>query len=449
VRIVHPHRPALAQRDVGEALAKARDEVQARLNELAQLVVGRGRPVEDGDRCDVQPRPGLLEVQERRVECRDAVTVGDASIVPRPGGGTGPVRASLCRGVAPIAHLDIDAFYASVELLRRPELRGLPVIVSGSGPRAVVTTASYEARRFGIGSAMPTARARRLCPDAVLVPPDFAAYKEASRGVMTLVRRAVDRVEVVGMDEAYLDLVDLVAPRAAMRRLVSDIREATGLDCSIGIGPNRIVAKVASDAEKPRGFVCLTREQACQRFAGHPPGLVPGIGPKTAARLEEMGITTLRALAATPVDALVARFGANHGPDLQRRARFEASARLTPVRTAHSESRETTFDYDISDAAKLEEILADLAVQLCERLAKQDRRGRNVAIKVRLSDFTTITRARTIAEATNDPAVVAGVALELLREYAPARPVRLLGVRVATFERIAVPGDADQLALPL
>jgi len=351
--------------------------------------------------------------------------------------------------VAPIAHLDIDAFYASVELLRRPELRGLPVIVSGSGPRAVVTTASYEARRFGVGSAMPTSRARRLCPDAILVPPDFDAYREASRGVMALVRRAVERVEVVGLDEAYLDLVDLVAPRAAMRRLVSDIHDATGLDCSIGIGPNRIVAKVASDAEKPRGFVCLTREQACERFADHPPGLVPGIGPKTAARLEEMGITTLRALAGTPVDVLVERFGANHGPDLRRRARFEASARLTPVRVAHSESRETTFDYDIADAAKLEAILADLAGQLCERLARQERRGRNVAIKVRLSDFTTVTRARTIAEATNDPAVVAGVALELLREYAPARPVRLLGVRVAAFERDEAPHDADQLALPL
>ena len=351
--------------------------------------------------------------------------------------------------MAPIAHLDIDAFYASVELLRRPELRGLPVIVSGSGPRAVVTTASYEARRFGIGSAMPTARARRLCPDAILVPPDFTAYREASQAVMDLVRRAVDVVEVVGLDEAYLDLAGAVAPRAAMRRLVRDIHAATGLDCSVGIGPNRLVAKVASDAEKPRGFVCLTREEACERFAGHPPGLVPGIGPKTAERLAEMGITSLGVLAATPADVLVARFGANHGPDLQRRARFEASAQLTPVRIAVSESRETTFDNDISDAAKLEEILADLARQLCERLAEQDRRGRNVAIKVRLSDFTTVTRARTIAEVTNDPRVVTDVALELLREYAPARPVRLLGVRVASFGQTEAPRDADQLALPL
>src|SRR4051812_518744 len=141
--------------------------------------------------------------------------------------------------VAPIAHLDVDAFYASVELQRRPELRGLPVIVSGSGPRAVVTTASYEARKFGVGSAMPTARARRLCPDAVLVPPDFEAYRAASQRIMERVRAQVERVEVVGLDEAYLDLDGLVAPRAAMRRLVEEIRADTGLDCSIGIGPNR------------------------------------------------------------------------------------------------------------------------------------------------------------------------------------------------------------------
>jgi DNA polymerase-4 len=266
---------------------------------------------------------------------------------------------------------------------------------------------------------------------------------------MDLVRRAVDVVEVVGLDEAYLDLAGVVAPHAAMRRLVGDIRDATGLNCSVGIGPNRLVAKVASDAEKPRGFVCLTREQACARFAGHPPGLVPGIGPKTAARLQEMGITTLGALAATPVDTLVARFGANHGAELRRRACFEASAQLTPVRIAVSESRETTFDVDIDDAGQLAEILADLARQLCERLARQDRRGRNVAIKVRLSDFTTVTRARTIAAATNDAAVVTDVALHLLREYAPARPVRLLGVRVAAFEHAEVARDADQLALPL
>jgi DNA polymerase-4 len=351
--------------------------------------------------------------------------------------------------MAPIAHLDVDAFYASVELRRRPELRGLPVIVSGSGPRAVVTTASYEARRFGIGSAMPTARARRLCPDAVLVAPDFDAYRAASRTVMDRVRAQVERVEVVGLDEAYLDLEGLVAPRAAMRRLVEEIRAETGLDCSVGIGPNRLVAKVASDAEKPRGFVVLTREQACARFGARGPGLVPGIGPKTVVRLERLGVTTLAALAAAPIEALVAEFGSNHGPDLRRRGRFEGSAELTPVRVAVSESRETTFDADIADRARLEAILADLAGQLCERLAAQERRGRNVAIKVRLDDFTTATRSRTIGAFTNDGPTVAAIALELLREYAPARPVRLLGVRVAAFEAAEVDEPADQLALPL
>lgn len=334
--------------------------------------------------------------------------------------------------------------------MRRPELRGLPVIVSGSGPRAVVTTASYEARRFGIGSAMPTAKARRLCPDAVLIPPDFTAYRAASEAVMTLVRDAVDCVEVVGMDEAYLDLGGLVAPRAAMRRLIGVIRAQTGLDCSIGIGPNRLVAKVASDAEKPRGFVWLTREEACERFADRPPGLVPGIGPKTAARLQRLGIGTLGALARAPEEVLVAEFGSNHGPDLRRRAQFRASAVLTPVRIAVSESRETTFDTDIADHGQLEQRLVSLSGELCERLAKQERRGRTIAIKVRLDDFTTVTRARTVAAATNDPATVRAVALELLRAYAPARPVRLLGVRVASFDHsdVAAAEAAPQLALP-
>jgi DNA polymerase-4 len=352
--------------------------------------------------------------------------------------------------MAPIAHLDVDAFYASVELLRRPELRGLPVIVSGSGPRAVVTTASYEARRFGIGSAMATARARRLCPQAVLVAPDFAAYRAASATIMSLVRANVERVEVVGLDEAYLDLGGIVAPRASMRRLVVQIHSQTGLDCSVGIGPNRLVAKVASDAEKPRGFVALTREQACERFAGHPPALVPGIGPKTAARLERLGIVTLGALARAPMQRLVAEFGSNHGPYLRQRARFEGSALLTPERVAVSESRESTFDEDILDAAELEQRLSALAGQLCERLAAQQRRGRTIAIKVRLDDFTTVTRARTLPAPTNDAPLVVAVALQLLRDYAPPRPVRLLGVRVAAFDHGTPPTPTDdQLALPL
>ncbi|HEV2820836.1 MAG TPA: DNA polymerase IV [Solirubrobacteraceae bacterium] len=347
-----------------------------------------------------------------------------------------------------IAHLDVDAFYASVELLRRPELRGRPVIVSGSGPRAVVTTASYEARVFGIGSAMATSRARRLCPHAVLVAPDFPAYRAASNQVMELVRAHIERVEVVGLDEAYLDLDGLVAPRAAMRRLIEQIRSRTGLTASVGIGPNRLVAKVASDAEKPQGFLVLSREEACGRFAGASPGLVPGIGPKTVARLEAMGITTLGALAAAPEDELIMRFGANHGRDLRRQAAFHGSATITPVRVALSESRERTFDADVGDPARQEAIMRELAEELCGRLARQERRGRTVAVKVRLDDFTTVTRARTLAAPTCEAGVVAEVAVALLRDYAPPRPVRLLGVRVAAFAEGERP-VSDQLALPL
>ena len=347
-----------------------------------------------------------------------------------------------------IAHVDLDAFYVSVELLRRPELRGLPVVVAGSGPRAVVTTASYEAREFGVGSATPASRARRLCPDAVFVAPDFEAYRAVSRQVMDRVRATVPTVEVAGLDEAYLDLSDLVAPHAAMRRLIAEIRDATGLGCSVGIGPSKLVAKVASDAEKPRGFVVLSREEACARFAEAPPGLLPGVGPKTAERLDGMGIATIAALAGASPDALAERFGARLGPYLARRARFEDDAPVTSVRVAVSESRETTFDRDIAALEEMEEVLDRLTDRLCEALVRQDRRGRTIGIKVRLDDFSTHTRARTLPRAVNAAAEVGGVARELLREFAPPRPVRLLGVRVASFEA-AADDAAPQLALPV
>lgn len=348
-----------------------------------------------------------------------------------------------------IAHLDIDAFYASVELQRRPELAGKPVIVSGSGPRAVVTTASYEARRFGVGSAMPTSRARRLCPEAIIVPPDFQAYRDVSQKVMAIVRETIERVDVVGLDEAYLDLTGLMSPRAAMRRLVTDIREATAMSASVGIGPNRVVAKVASDAEKPKGFVCLTREQACARFADHAPGLIPGVGPKTAERLADMGITTIAALGAADEAALAARFGPRQGPWLSRLGRFDGSDAIETDRIRVSESKETTFDTDIADPAEMEVQILRLAESLCTSL---DRPGRTVSIKVRLDDWTTVTRSRTLGEATGEYAVVSRIALELLREYAPARPVRLLGVCVASLNAPVAaepPRPAGQLALPV
>lgn len=347
-----------------------------------------------------------------------------------------------------IAHIDMDAFYVAAELRRRPELRGRPVIVAGSGPRAVVTTASYEARRFGVGSAMPAARARRLCPEGMFLAPDFAHYREVSRRVMDIVRRHVERVEVVGFDEAYLDLTGLPAPHATMRTVRAEIEGLEELSCSIGIGPSRLVAKVASDAEKPRGFVVLSRDQACERFASAPPALVPGIGPKTAVRLQAAGIKTLGELASAPPAELTARFGPRLGAELQQRARFEDDTPVCQERKVVSESRETTFDRDIVDPRELERILVGLVERLCAALQCSERSGRTVGIKIRLDDFSTHTRARTLAAPVCTADHVGPVALELLRRFAPRRPVRLLGVRVAGLEHRQRSGER-QLALPV
>jgi DNA polymerase-4 len=348
------------------------------------------------------------------------------------------------------AHIDMDAFYVSVELQRHPELRGKPVVVAGSGPRAVVTTASYEARRFGIFSAGSAAHARRACPHAVFLQPDFEAYRACSREVMGVLRAHVPRVEVVGLDEAYLDLTGFERPKAAARRVKAAVKDATGLGCSIGIGPNKLVAKVASDAEKPNGFVVLSAELARKRFAGERPGLIPGIGPKTAQRLERHGIDTLGALAATPDARLREWFGGRLGPWLGRLARFEDDRGIETVRIAKSESRETTFDEDLRGLHELEPRLRALTEELCGTLERQRRRGRTIGIKVRYDDFSTVTRARSLAVPVSDLESVWGVALELLRRLDPPRPVRLVGVRVAGLdEEAAAAADADQLALSL
>jgi DNA polymerase IV len=345
-----------------------------------------------------------------------------------------------------VAHLDMDAFYVSVELRRRPQLAGVPVIVAGTGPRSVVTTASYEARRFGVGSAMPAARAKRLCPDGVFLAPDFAYYREASQEVMAIVRSHASAVEIVGLDEAYLELTEVAEPEATMRRIAAEIEARTGLGCSIGIGPSKLVAKVASDAEKPRGFVVLTRMQAQRRFAGSPCGLVPGIGPRTAERLRSCGVYTLGELANAPPALLAGRFGRRLGAELRRRARFEDDTAVSEQRKVISESRETTFDRDIADLAKLEEILEGLVQRLCAALSEQQRDGRTIGIKVRLDDFSTHTRARTLPEPVSAPQVVGAVARELLRRFAPPRPVRLLGVRVAGLQPVSA-SSAEQLKL--
>jgi len=333
-----------------------------------------------------------------------------------------------------VAHLDMDAFYASVELRRRPELRGKPVVVCGSGPRAVVTTASYEARKLaGIHSAMPAAVARRRLPGAVYIQPDFAAYREASGQVMGILRANAETVEVVGLDEAYVDLTGIFSPKATMRRIAAEIQDGTGLTCSIGISESRMLAKITSELGKPAGLVVLSREEALERFAGESPGLIPGIGPKSVAKLEAMGISTLADLRAREPDALERAFGPRQGLWLHARANLIDDTPVVVEHETKSQSAETTFDTDVADRAAMEGHIAELAEELCRRLRKRELTGRTIGIKVRLDDWTNVTRGHTVEEATNDPAVVRRVALDLLRAYDPPRPVRLLGVRVAGF----------------
>ena len=346
----------------------------------------------------------------------------------------------------------MDAFYVSVELQRRPELRGKPVVVAGSSPRAVVTTASYEARRFGIFSATPAERARRLCPDAIFIPPDFESYRARSREVMAVLRAHVERVEVVGLDEAYLDLSGFERHRAAARRIKAAVTERTGLGCSIGIGPSKLVAKVASDAEKPDGFVELTAEQARERFAGSPPGLVPGIGPKTAQRLERQGIATLGRLAETP-DEPARRMVRRAARPVSRAPR--ALRGRSPHRDrAHRQvrvARDHLRPRPARASASSSPTCAGSPSSFARPWSSSDRCGRTIGIKVRYDDFSIVTRARSLPAPVSDLDTIWEVAIDLLRRLEPPRPVRLIGVRVAGLDEQAEPvapgGSAQPVAL--
>ena len=348
-----------------------------------------------------------------------------------------------------IAHCDIDAFYASVELLRHPEFAGKPLVVAHNGPRAVVTTASYEARRYGIDSAMPAARARALCPDAIFIEPDHAAYRAKSTEVWDLVRARIAVVQQVGIDEAYLDVTEFEKPLPVLRELVAELHEGTGMVMSVGVGPSRLVAKTVSGSFKPRAFKALSREQACELFADRPTRLLQGVGPKTAERLAAIGARTVGDLQRFDEAVLVEHFGDNWGPYLKARAWFHDDSPVAAPGPAKSRSNETTFPADVDDHEQLEATLTRLAEDLCAQLQRKDVRGRNIAIKVRLDDWTTVTRARTIGERTNDPQIVLPVVLELFRTYAPTRPVRLLGVRLAAFEEHEPRAPRRQMALPV
>ena len=330
-----------------------------------------------------------------------------------------------------IAHVDMDAFYVSIEMLRHPELRGKPVVVAYDGPRGVVTTASYMARKYGVHSALPMVTARRRCPDLTVLPVDMQLYKRGSVKVMETLREFSDEVEVVGLDEAYVDLSGSPVPQSRAHEIKRRIREATYLVCSIGLAPNKLLAKIASDLDKPDGFAVLDHDNWLERVGEKPASLLPGVGPKTFERLRAIGVETVAQLAQTDELTLGRAFGPNHGGGLRARANGIGSTRLNDDRVRKSESRETTFPEDVTDRRFLHETVERLARSVCESLAQNKRRGRTVTLKIRLQPFKTYTRSCTLPSHTCDPDQVVATARELLDVFDPQRPVRLVGVGLA------------------
>ncbi len=330
-----------------------------------------------------------------------------------------------------IAHVDMDAFYVSIEMLRHPELRGKPVVVAYDGPRGVVTTASYEARRYGVHSALPMVTARRRCADLAVLPVDMQLYKRGSVKVMETLREFSDEVEVVGLDEAYVDLSGSPVPQSRAHEIKRRIKDVTWLVCSIGLAPNKLMAKIASDLDKPDGFFKLDHENWLETVGEKPASLLPGVGPKTFERLRSIGIETVAQLADTDELTLARAFGPNHGGGLRARANGVGSTKLNEDTVRKSESRETTFPEDVTDREFLRETVERLARSVCESLARNRRRGRTVTLKIRLQPFKTYTRSRTLPAHTCDPDQVAATARELLERFDPQRPVRLVGVGLA------------------
>jgi DNA polymerase IV len=330
-----------------------------------------------------------------------------------------------------IAHVDMDAFYVSIEMLRHPELRGKPVVVAYDGPRGVVTTASYAARKYGVHSALPMVTARRRCPGLTVLPVDMQLYRRGSKKVMETLREFSDEVEVVGLDEAYIDLSGSPVPHARAQEIKHKVKKATRLVCSIGLATNKLMAKIASDLDKPDGFFVLTDQNWLSVVGERPASLLPGVGARTAERLRQAGIETVGELARADPAVLERTFGPKHGKGLRERANGKGARSLTMERERKSESRETTFPADVTDRAVLSETVDRLARSVCKSLASHHRQGRTVTLKIRLRPFKTYTRSRTLPSPTCDPETVAATAGQLLERFDPQTPVRLVGVGVA------------------
>jgi DNA polymerase-4 len=340
-----------------------------------------------------------------------------------------------------VLHVDLDQFLAAVEVLRRPELAGRPVVVGGKGDptqRAVVATASYEARRSGVRSGMPLRTAAARCPDAVFLPADNAHYETVSQEVMAVLRaRPGVVVEVLGWDEAFVG-ADTEDPEALAADIRADVRAGTGLECSVGIGDNLLRAKIATEFAKPgtgEGAYRLTAENWAEVMFDRPTRALWGIGAKTARKLADRGIHTVRELAGTDPAALAAELGPALGPWYVQLGRGIGRAIVDPTPwIARSRSHETTFQTDLADWADVRAEVAALARRVAAELRGEERPAARVAVKVRFVPFSTSTRSATLAAPTLDADTFAAAALEVLDRFTSRRPVRLLGVR-AEFTR--------------
>ncbi len=346
-----------------------------------------------------------------------------------------------------ILHVDLDAFFASVEQRDHPELRGRPVVVGGAGSedaRGVVSAASYEARRFGIHSAMSLREAYRRCPDAVFLPVDGRRYQEASRDVMAILRRYTPLVEPISIDEAFLDVTGSAAlfgdGPAIAQRIKDETRAEVGLTASVGVASTKLVAKIASDLRKPDGLVVVPVGEETAFLAPLPIGRLWGVGEKTAAALAEYSVRTIGDLAALPPDLVIRRFG-KHGASLVDRARGIDADPVHDGDPAKSVSHEHTFDVDTSDPEVIERALLAMADGVAGRLRSAGVRAGTVAVKIRDSSFRTITRQRTLAEPTDLTDPIYTTALELARPEIRGMRVRLLGVAASNL------GEREQLGM--
>ncbi len=343
------------------------------------------------------------------------------------------------RAHASVLHLDLDAFFASVEQRDKPSLRGRPVVVGGVGGRGVVATASYEARAYGVHSAMSTREARSRCPHAAFLTGRFHAYRETSEQVMALLRATSPLVEPLSLDEAFVDLLAADLPdhevgtvTACAERLRAAVREATGgVTASVGVGSSKFIAKIASEIDKPDGLTVVLPGTERDLLRPMSATVIPGVGPATAERLRRAGITTVADLERVSEDELVRLLGNAHGHGLYRLARADDDRPVVAERETKSVSVEGTYDTDLMDRKLMEGLLTRQASQVAERLRKNGLSGRTVSIKVRLHDFTTLSRSSTLAAPTDSASTVGRLARSLLTGLDTSGGVRLLGVGVS------------------